>query len=788
MPNPRPAPFRHIVTRVSSWTSKGFTLRMIRDMGTMSRVVATLAAVAASLMTVAPATADVLAVEGWPGGEVITYTESEVEAVDGVYRVEVVLDGPFEARTSTDGTYENSSIAAVLGHSADTPSGTPYPLLLTFPPVGQTAHFLLSSTTGGWETLPVTLRTVEDPPNSPPNLLAVDLWFPYGAEIDPLLGVYAVDTEDGDLIGSVTFSEEDVPDGTVAGDFVVEYRVVDSAGAEVTASRIIGIYPNRPPVLEGVYDTYVDQGDVFDPMDGVSAYDPEGRSSAYPDWDGDLTDQIAVVGSVDTSVHGRFRLDYYVYDMWGAETWLVRWVDVRSDQDGDGVVDVNDNCSTVANPDQADSDGDGVGDVCDNCPTVANPDQADSDGDGKGNACDGGSPYLAASGPLVITVGDPFDPMVGIVAESDGEGDLTGSVVVSTDGVDVDTPGDYTIVYSVTNSYGNTATIYRLFRVEALPNTGPVFDGVHDVTIPEGSEFDPFAGVTATDAEDGDLTDAVEVYSSDVDATTPGVYTVIYRVVDSAGFSVAATRTVTVEHVNTPPRLDGVADVTVPEGADFDPFAGVTVTDDEDGDLSYFMVVFMLSGEDHVPAIVDTGTPGVYELVYSVTDSDGASVEATRLVIVEADATPTFAGVDDVTLPEGTAFDPFSGVTATDAEDGDLTDAVEVLSSDVDVTTPGVYAVTYRVVDSAGSVVEVSRFVTVSAVVLPDPVVEPEPEPEPVAPAVDGGLADTGVPTRLWVGGVIAAILVVLGVAARVYLPRFVDDGDDDDGVDVSYG
>src|SRR5262245_12219476 len=80
-----------------------------------------------------------------------------------------------------------------------------------------------------------------------------------------------------------------------------------------------------------------------------------------------------------------------------------------ADQDGDGVLDQNDNCPTIANANQADGDGDGVGDVCDNCTAVANPrvgadvsaylaanpwatvtgGQRDDDHDGYGNKCDG---------------------------------------------------------------------------------------------------------------------------------------------------------------------------------------------------------------------------------------------------------------------------------------------------------------------------------------------------------------------------------------------------------------
>lgn len=64
------------------------------------------------------------------------------------------------------------------------------------------------------------------------------------------------------------------------------------------------------------------------------------------------------------------------------------------DRDHDGILNEEDLCPDVPDPNQADFDADGIGDACDNCPTRANPDQNDSDGDGRGDVCDAVCPVL----------------------------------------------------------------------------------------------------------------------------------------------------------------------------------------------------------------------------------------------------------------------------------------------------------------------------------------------------------------------------------------------------------
>jgi hypothetical protein len=122
---------------------------------------------------------------------------------------------------------------------------------------------------------------------------------------------------------------------------------------------------------------------------------------------------------------------------------------------------------------------------------------------------------------------------------------------------------------------GLVATQPFVITVTAAPE-GPVITLIGDatVTLNEGGAFnDP--GATASDLQDGDLTDQI-IVDSPVNVDVPATYTVTYSVEDSAGHWAQAQRTVIVEAAPVPHRrrssgggctvgpLDGTIDPTLP--------------------------------------------------------------------------------------------------------------------------------------------------------------------------------------------------------------------------------
>lgn len=158
-------------------------------------------------------------------------------------------------------------------------------------------------------------------------------------------------------------------------------------------------------------------------------------------------------------------------------------------------------------------------------------------------------------------------------------------------------------------------------------NTAPLFSGVNlNPVVTEGATYDPLTGVTATDAEDGDLTSAIVVTGfNESDLNTPGSYTITLSVTDSGDKTTTATINLTVEADN----IDDPAAPTIAlkpsvvldyeQGDDLPDFTSfVTITDPVDGTVA--VTSAMINSTSANMSVV-----GTFVVTYSYTSSSGKS-------------------------------------------------------------------------------------------------------------------------------------------------------------------
>ena len=154
------------------------------------------------------------------------------------------------------------------------------------------------------------------------------------------------------------------------------------------------------------------------------------------------------------------------------------------------------------------------------------------------------------------------------------------------------------------------------------PKNAPVLSGITDARVRQGASFDELANVSAIDKEDNNLTSSIVVTGS-VDTSTLGQYILVYTVKDSAGNESKESRKV--EVFSDKPLFSGVNNVKLALGSTFDPMAGVTANDTEDGDLTANVSV---SGR------VDNSRVGQYTLTYSVSDSASQTSTVVRTITI----------------------------------------------------------------------------------------------------------------------------------------------------------
>ncbi|WP_342433464.1 immunoglobulin-like domain-containing protein [Neobacillus sp. FSL H8-0543] len=209
---------------------------------------------------------------------------------------------------------------------------------------------------------------------------------------------------------------------------------------------------------------------------------------AHDDMDGDLTFQIQMTGLVDVNKSGEYILTYSVSDK-------------------------SNNTSTVNR-------------------TVT--------------VIDSIAPVLSGIQDSKINFGELFNPLDGISAVDNNDGDITANIQVS-GSVDINKAGEYFLTYSISDQSGNSSSAER--TVTVIDHILPVISGAEDITVGLNRPFDILNGVIAMDNNDGDITSTIQT-NGIVDINTEGEYKITYTVYDAAGNMTQIERIITVKKIN----------------------------------------------------------------------------------------------------------------------------------------------------------------------------------------------------------------------------------------------
>ncbi len=274
--------------------------------------------------------------------------------------------------------------------------------------------------------------------------------------------------------------------------------------------------------------------------------------------------------------------------------------------------------------------------------------------------------------------------------------------VSSSNNVNMNKDGSYTVTYTATDQWGNTATKTRTVNV-VTPTTPPTVTvlGTNPLTVVWSSAYID-AGATAVDVSGASVTVTT---TNPVNTATPGTYTVSYSATDQWGNVGTGSRTVTVSGPTTPPTITvtGTNPITVAWNSVYTD-AGATAKDALNN-----TVTVTTTGS------VTTATPGTYTLTYHATDQWGnVATTKTRTVTVSNPTTPptiTVTGTNPLTVAWNSVYSD-AGATAVDAMGNSVT---VTTTGSVTTATPGTYTLTYHATDQWGNVATTkTRTVTVS--------------------------------------------------------------------------
>ena len=484
--------------------------------------------------------------------------------------------------------------------------------------------------------------------------------------------------------GGETITTSGTVDTNTVGVYTITYTATDSSNNQATATRTVYVVDTNAPVITVL-------GDNPATVEVGSTYSDAGATA-----DGGET--VTASGTVDTNTVGSYTVTYTATDSSGNQGIATRTVNV---------VDTTAPVITVLGNDpvtvEVGSTYSDAGATADGGETVTTSGTVDTNTVGvytiTYSATDSSNNVATATRtvnvvdttvPTMTLVGsNPVDVEAattytdaGATAQDNYDGDITSSIT-TTDNIDMNTLGTYSVIYNVADANGNSA-IPLIRTVNVVDTTAPVITivGSNPVNIQVGSVYSD-AGATAADTLDGDLSSSITVVNN-VDANTVGTYTVTYDVADAAGNqAIQVTRTVNVDSApNNAPSVDSVTLSTSDSNGLV--YSDVTLTcasttSDADGDTVTTSTTWTADGTQIGTGSTITLTTSLVDIgdvVYcTVTPNDGTvdgtPVDSTTATVVNYVPTISSVTIDNTSPTVGDTLT--CSATASDPEGHTLT-------------------------------------------------------------------------------------------------------------------
>jgi hypothetical protein len=306
------------------------------------------------------------------------------------------------------------------------------------------------------------------------------------------------------------------------------------------------------------------------------------------------------------------------------------------------------------------------------------------------------APVITINGSSTVTIAaNSVYTDLGATAIDNIDGDITANIITTGLPINTNATGTFAVVYTVSDSAGNTASSTR--TVIVTDQTAPV------LAVP-GTQIFEATGATTTPAlvmaTAFDNIDPNPIITYDPSSFAVGTSTVIWTGTDSSGnFSTSSSLVVIVDTTGPTIVLNGSSTVSLMIGTPYVEL-GANATDLVDGTTTV-----------NILGSVNTNATGTYFVIYQSTDSHGNLSQIIRTVNITPDtiAPVITAPIDQIFEATGATTTPVL-VPATSTDNFTINPIITYAPSDFDL---GTTTVVWTATDAAGNFSTTTSLVTI---------------------------------------------------------------------------